>query len=85
MDITMKIDCDNTIKSYHNLHDNAPTPTEEFVVEASMLDTLRNMVSDGHTEEAIYILEQLGRPEKPEIELIGDFFKFLADMLGDAF
>lgn len=83
MDIIMKIDCDNTIKSYHDLHDNAPTPAEEFVVEASMLDTLRKMVSDGRTEEAIYILEQLGRPEEPEINL-GDFCKFLVDMLGDA-
>lgn len=83
MDITTKIDCDTTIKSYHNLHDNAPTSAEEFVVEASMLDTLRKLVSDGHTEEAIYILEQLGRPAEPEINL-GDFFKFLADMLGDA-
>ena len=83
MDITMKIDCNNTIKSYHRLHDDAPTPAEEFLVEASMLDTLRRMVSDGRTEAAIYILEQLGRPEEPEIELDG-FLNFLADVLGDA-
>lgn len=83
MDITMKIDCKNTVESYHRLHNDASTPTEEFIIDASMLDTLRKMVSDGHTEEAIYILEKLCRPEEPEINM-DNFFKFLADMLGDA-
>lgn len=66
-----KKDCDITIEHYNCLRNEAPTPDIEFLVDSSMLDTLRKMVADGEESAAIYMLKKLGRPAS--LEMPDDF------------